>query len=313
MDDFYEEIHKIRQKESEKQTSLETDENTEITDTLHAENDNKNYDNRVFQTTDNMRSDYRENKSDGYSWREREVTYDKKDTVLSKDKLLSTKWMLDYAVNPYSPLLFYSDDVFKFGTYQAGVLVEGSYKIIDNRVFLFDYKLKDNYLSPRIFAEKEMYAQLYFESSHVMFDNELIINNVSFYPIGSEKEDGKRAIVSGIEVITETQQKVMTDNVRFRVSPNTDSQTIIIARYWERGKKTDSIKRGDVISTLAKTVYEDTIDGITAPWYYICVSESEGHQYGWVFGGYFAPYFKEKEDEYKKMLETELRNCIDKE
>ena len=52
-------------------------------------------------------------------------------------KLLSTAWILpiDYENNVFNFfLMFYEDDVFKFGGQSAGVLVTGKYKIKNNKV-----------------------------------------------------------------------------------------------------------------------------------------------------------------------------------
>ena len=52
-------------------------------------------------------------------------------------------------------------------------------------------------------------------------------------------------------------------------------------------EKTDVIKRGEKITTYARTENAETIDGINAFWYYISLQDVDGLQFGWVFGGYF--------------------------
>lgn len=76
-----------------------------------------------------MKSNYKQYKWDGYSWRYRENTYDISDLKMSKEKLLSTKWIIELQNQWDFWLVFYTDDVFKFGGTRAGVLVTGKYEV----------------------------------------------------------------------------------------------------------------------------------------------------------------------------------------
>ena len=69
------------------------------------------------------------------------------------------------------------------------------------------------------------------------------------------------------------------------------------------------------VTPIAKTVSTETIDGITAPWYYIQQQEhdpldrNEGDIcYVWIFGGYVKEYpentIQEDLQELKKSVET---------
>jgi len=133
---------------------------------------------------------------------------------------------------------------------------------------------------------------LKFESSHFYYDNELIINGTTFYPQGCIKENGKSAVIDGINVITERTIKVFTDNVRFRTAPSTNAKTQIVDLYdISTGEITDVLRKGTVFATYARTESTEIIDGIESPWYYIRVDG----QYGWVFGGYFTDYIEADE------------------
>ena len=131
----------------------------------------------LFQNTDPLRSDYRESDSDGYSWRYRDCTYDKNDTALTKEKLLSTSWSMDSEVNQYYILCFYSDGVFKSGTRQAGVNCMGTYEVHDGKVFMKTKEQKDigieQYLPT---SEEEYYGDFHPFSDSVIFSHELVIN-----------------------------------------------------------------------------------------------------------------------------------------
>lgn len=70
---------------------------------------------------------------------------------------------------------------------------------------------------------------------------------------------------------------------------------IYATHYVEEPRKV--VFKGMVITPIAKTVVKDTIDGITAPWYYIKQVEhdplgrNEGREYYvWIFGGYVEEY-----------------------
>ena len=54
-------------------------------------NTEKNENADSFQSFDNMRSDYKESDSDGYSWRYRTCTYDKNDTSTAAQFLITVQ------------------------------------------------------------------------------------------------------------------------------------------------------------------------------------------------------------------------------
>ena len=61
-----------------------------------------------YQSEDILKINYRKNSNDGMSWKKREQKYNSNDTVLSKEKLLSTSWVM--SPNESYVLLFYSDN-----------------------------------------------------------------------------------------------------------------------------------------------------------------------------------------------------------
>ena len=77
-----------------------------------------------------------------------------------------------------------------------------------------------------------------------------------------------------------------------------------------------SFVKGTIVEVLARKEESETIDNVTAPWCYIKVSDGfEGNQYGWVFGGYFDEYDKNKSEEYYSVMwhEIKVRLGIEKE
>jgi hypothetical protein len=263
-----------------------------------------------YQSNDKMMSNYRESKGDGYSWRYREITYNKNDKIVTKNKMLSTVWKMDSKVNQYAVLVFYSDDVFKIGTFQAGVSIQGNYRIENSNIYLSNYNA-DEFMNQFIkFNNKETEGVVIFNSDNVEYDHELFIGGTKFFPLGSEKVNGDKAIIQDSNVIVDKSTYVFNDTVRFRTKPSVDSDCIDISLYNEMSGgriKTNSFKKGTIVNTIAKTVNTEKIDGKIASWYYLVVSDGfEGRQYGWVFGAYFDQYIKENDSIYWEILRTEI-------
>lgn len=267
-----------------------------------------------YQNEDILKVNYRKNSSDGYSWRTREMHYDKNDTVLSKDKLMSTIWLLDDDIDHSFQLLFYADDYFMIGSYHTGPSAFGKYKIENGKLILLpiDYDARIYFYSS-IFTSDEIICDLKYKSENVHFDNELLLNRVRFFPNGCYKPNGSSAVVDGTNVIVERTKKVLTDNVKFRTAPNTKAETQISEVYEEmfynlpNWKETDYLIKGTVVSIYARTETPETIDGITACWYYVSMPTlSEYNQYGWIFGGWFDDYDESKKDEYRKIMKKQF-------
>ena len=264
--------------------------------------------NITYPSEDKMMSTYRESEYDGYSWRNREITYNIEDENLSKEKLLSTKWIMDSTVNQYALLIFYSDDVFKIGTYQGGVSIQGNYRIENSRIYLSNYNSSE-YMNQFInLDESETESEIDFRSNNVEFSNELLITGIKFFTLGSEKQNGDNAVIQDIAVTVDKNVYVFNENVRFTTAPSLDSELINIHLYNEitEGQiRTNTFIRGTIINTIAKTDYSEEINDKSSPWYYVVITDGvEGFQYGWVYGAYFDPYIKENESIYLE----ELRN-----
>lgn len=267
-----------------------------------------------YQNEDILKVNYRKNSSDGYSWRTREMHYDKNDTVLSKDKLMSTIWLLDEDIDYSFQLLFYADDYFMIGSYHTGPSAFGKYKIENGKLILLpiDYDARINFYSS-IFTSDEIICDLKSKSENVHFDNELLLNGVRFFPNGCYKPNGSSAVVGSTNVIVERTTKVLTDNVKFRTAPNTKAETQVSEVYGElfynlpNWKETDCLIKGTAVSVYARTETPETIDGITACWYYVSMPTiSEYNQYGWIFGGWFENYDENKEDEYHSIMKKQF-------
>lgn len=224
--------------------------------------------------------------NNGMSWKKREIKYNINDKTLSKEKLMSTIWLMESNTNWM--LLFYSDDSFAIGW--GDIVAFGKYEIKDSKLILssFDFNHNVDFLNS-IFTGQSVLATLSFKTDHFYFANELNLNGTIFCPDGCVKSNGDKAVIDGIPVLVQQSEKTMSDNVRFRTGPSTKSKTQNIGLYDEMYyEKTDIIKKGQKITTYARTEKAETIDGVKEFWYYISMPDVGSLQFGWVFGGYFS-------------------------
>lgn len=263
-----------------------------------------------YQSEDILKINYRKNSNDGISWKKREQKYNCDDTVLSKEKLMSTSWVM--SPNEAYVLLFYSDDYFVIGGMHADPFAFGKYKIDTGWLMLYSYDYNSNVeLCKKIFTKDEVYCGFNANSDNLFYEHELVLNatydsgfnlqGISFFPEGGYKKDGSKALIDELPVIAKKSKKTLSDNVRFRTKPTTSSATQNIWLYEEKyygtpDEKTDVIKKGELVTTYARSSEYETIDGVTACWYYISLPAVGALQFGWIFGGYFETGNKAKMD-----------------
>lgn len=253
---------------------------------------------------------YRKNTNDGMSWRKRKLNYDKTDKKLSKEKLMSTIWKVDAEKTSSGILLFYSDDYFAIGSVYADIYAFGKYSLEDDKVILSDYDFNKNITyCLSLFDGKSVTGSLNYETDSFLYANEIVFNGISFYPADCKKENGAKAKINNIPVIVDVSKKVLTDNVKFRTAPSTSAKTQKVWLYDEMyNVSVESVKKGTVIDTRARTTKLEEYDGVKGYWYYIYFSVVDAEQYGWIFGGYLEGYDENKKDEYSKALSVELKN-----
>lgn len=132
------------------------------------------------------------------------------------------------------------------------------------------------------------------------------------------EETSKKLILDGIEVYKEKERYyTVTENLRLRSRPSVSQgklKTIDSAYSLYRAlkymygdfeseedfsdyavnsenTKSEVLLKGQEVRIVARTANEDTIDGVTAPWYYILIPETMNLPYQlwkgfWIFGGY---------------------------
>lgn len=270
-----------------------------------------------YQTVNKLKSTYKERKWDGYSWRYRENKYDKNDKKMSKNKLLSTAWILpiDYENNVFNFfLMFYEDDVFKFGGQSAGVLVTGKYKIKNNKVFLYPETNKTNDLqeffknTASCFLKEKLSGKLKFSSDDIIFANELVVDILCFYPSETFKENGEKGFVKDIPVYSQLEKIVMTESVPLYSLPDINSEKLSNLMYEEVYKlNTNFLLKGSTLNILGKTQKTETINGKTDCWYYARIFGTDWYYHGWFFGTNFEKFDFSQKNEYEGILEEEIK------
>lgn len=262
-----------------------------------------------YQSTDNMLSTYKQKANDGYSWRYRENTYDKTENDITKEKLLSTIWITDPLEATQYTLVFYKDDVFKIGTRQTGVEISGKYLLENDSILLSEYNLHSDYLTKTGLMFGNMKCTFNIDPNHFLYRDFINIRGVKYYAVGSEHLNGTELTYNNIQIIVNLETKVMNENMKFRDYPSVNGELIKVYQYSEyTSNEILSIKKGTIVDLLAKTKKNETIDGVTASWYFIKIFDGfEWYQYGWVFGGYFSDYDQNKKNEYWKTVLEELK------
>ncbi len=110
--------------------------------------------------------------------------------------------------------------------------------------------------------------------------------------------------INGIKAYKVVGELYITENLKMRDKPSLKSNVVEVqgcdfrCNGWVESPR-KIVFKGMVINgtKIAKTVEQDTIDGITAPWYYILqqdhdpLDRNEGDEhYVWIFGGYVKEY-----------------------
>ena len=234
----------------------------------------------------------------------RENTYDINDKKLSKKKLLSTKWIIPVQKAWDFYLLFYKDDVFKFGERSAGVIINGIYEIKNNKIILYPDKsekfnqLNDNLIEDlKWITSDKLTGSLKYSSKHFRYANELVINQHKFYPDGVYKKAGEKISINGTQAISEDKITVLTKTADFYEKPDINSKKVKNYIYDEGY----SISPEAVLTGTAAYLL-----GTSSNWHYILFYGNEGESYyGWIFGNDFEDYNTEKSSYYRELIKNE--------
>jgi hypothetical protein len=265
----------------------------------------------AFEANPRLYSTYSEGPHDGYSWAKRDIWYDKNAQVLSRELILSTRWTLGSDDNWNVKLMFFVDDVFIYGG-RGGIAATGRYTVLDsNRVRLYDISLRgwarehqEQFLrgSPT-YAGADAVLTYVKHLGDFWHDDGLRDERTGtlYYADGSAPPVGTELFLDGIRVIKLQEKLVVSAELYFRKRPTPTADSMHVYGYVPM-EGADFFLPGHVLRVYAKTAAVDTIDGLSAPWYYVVSAGIEYPYFGWVFGGYLQPYDPLQNKQYRALL-----------
>ena len=225
--------------------------------------------------------------------------------------------------------------VFRDGTYHIFFAVGGYYSFGDyhtdgNKVTLFYPEVEEQrFYGIDVFLEylfsDDTQIELVYDPDYIDFDyisclrnEQVLLRNLS-WPSPAEQV----YTLQGYDVIKcprRWSEVIILENLRMRAEPDIHADTVSLSRLVLRSpsyeKYTSDLTYKNAIKSFdAKTVKEDTIDGITAPWYRILVILNEiRHEYVWVFGGYvreLEPYEISDREIWASLHDNAYQTLID--
>jgi hypothetical protein len=266
---------------------------------------------------DKLLSGYSEGPADGYSWKQREINYDKSNNYLTKDKLISTIWVNQPQLGYHSSkLLFFKDNVFKMGTNQTGVKLIGSYEISeDGKLILntIDSNLKtENSILFGDSTTAEFRLELdtkNFWLTHKLINTE---NTIEWFAMGSEPELDDIFLIDGVEVLRKQGQYTVKENVKFRTGPSITNNTIELNTYITEpiNFQLTYLPVGEKVYLLAETKENHKIEDWEAPWCYVRYSVYHGYITGWVYGEFITTYQESEKESYKRLNNEEWKKIL---
>lgn len=237
----------------------------------------------------------------------------------------------------FNGFTFFEDNTYKYHTRTFGgdLDASGKYSIQDDILFLetCDTEERPIYETP-YYTEMEIPGKYKVDLNKTELNHKGALINISTgdicwsyeYPASYEKID-----IDGIECIrypwgdenVPSEYILILENLKLRKTPSVTSDVVSVNGLSESGigyyydVRTIALA-GQVCTIRAKTINEDTIDGITAPWYLIYAYGND--MWGmdtdvvkaWVFGGYVkeikASEREDTEREYRPLLEQSIIN-----
>lgn len=125
--------------------------------------------------------------------------------------------------------------------------------------------------------------------------------------------------INGIKAHKVRKEIYIKENLKMRSQPSLNSKTVEIKgcdfnNGWVEGFR-KVVFKGMIITPIAKTAETETIDGITAPWYYILQQDHDPSgrndgdvYYVWIFGGYVQEYPKNTMTENPETIQQSVKS-----
>lgn len=187
-----------------------------------------------------------------------------------------------------------------YGDYYDKMEIPGEYRLDLEKADLYNKGALVNIQNGKCYWSNipaPAYSKLYYEGTECIR-----------YPWNNEDEKNKYIVI--------------LENLRLRKHPSTKGGTVSVYGYG--GMEGDagcllekrSVEFAGMIATIrAKTVKQDKIDGITAPWYLIVAygyqtGEDPDAKLAWVFGGYAREIEDSEIDYYENIYKSTLENAL---
>jgi hypothetical protein len=232
-------------------------------------------------------------------------------------------WDLDFE---NSVIDFKADGKYSLGhPMHDGYFAYGDYEVNGNSVLMrYPYEIHDgwnatDFYGPRVldwlFDGTEDSVLVYDKSyktygvvTCLRYGDKILKNYALQSPYGQEYE------IDGLAVIKCNKFESMVEikeNLKMRKSPdiNADAVTLTVESEYFNGEGRlayrditgNIVKEGEICNYTQKTVKQDVIDGITAPWYRIIIALNNYEAANvWVFGGYLREFTPEEVTEWQR-------------
>ena len=214
-----------------------------------------------------------------------------------KSKIIGQSW---YMPDEIAAFINFSEKTYDISFEIGGYYCSGDYIISGDEVVLYYPKIMPPFsvtgsTTLNWIFKNDNHAVFIYDPEYVDFDcisslgnNDSLLKNLS-----RPSPYGQMYKIQDIDVIKYNYQESMVlilDNLRMREHPDINSPVTSLDIYLPSTGDSFSgyiVHKNSINSFDAKTVKQDTIDGITAPWYRISIILNEVFQKNvWVFGGY---------------------------
>lgn len=207
---------------------------------------------------------------------------------------------ISYGFEIFLRLTFKDDNTFSIDGFDYH-FCDGTYSFSNNTIkinYPFNYIDKANVKSLKDFGlngDKASEIIIDLDKSDIFCKGAYISGDKIFWS-DKPSEPYKEYIFEGIKCIKYPIRIRIKENLKMRKTPSLKGELVHLDYYNKEKEAYISdrtvVFKNEEYKVLAKTVTEETIDGITAPWYLILVEGAPQPpddplcEYAWIFGGY---------------------------
>lgn len=205
---------------------------------------------------------------------------------------------IEYGFESYFRLTFKEDSTFSIDGFDYH-FCDGTYSMANDKItieypFNYIHEEKREYLKDfglKINSESEIKIDLDICN---LFRKGAYISGDKIFWSKKESEPYKEYEYNGIRCIKYPIKIKINENLKIRKTPSLQGELVHIDYFNSETEvfyeDRTIIFQGEIYRVIAKTINNETIDGITAPWYLITVYgaafDSQKVENAWIFGGY---------------------------